>query len=127
MKVFPIYYELLKEFEKEGKITDKMRKWAVVNFMECSLNLIGAFEVYILQSNSIFIKRINLNSLTLLKLPSSMTIRKCSFTKLFPPEFKLYSKRCLSITKQVLKFSSNILKNSKALSMFTSFLVILKI
>jgi len=42
---------LLKEFEKEGKITDKMRKWAVINFMECSVNLIAAFEVYIYSSN----------------------------------------------------------------------------
>ena len=39
------------ELENEGKITLKMRKWAVFNFMEVNINLIAAFELYLLQSN----------------------------------------------------------------------------
>jgi hypothetical protein len=56
-KLLPIYCELLRELEREGKLTDKMRKWAMVNFMECHLPLISSFEVYLLQSTPALTQR----------------------------------------------------------------------
>lgn len=50
MRIVPIFSELLRELENEGKVTLKMRKWAVFSFMEPSLTLIGAFEAYLQDS-----------------------------------------------------------------------------
>jgi hypothetical protein len=77
-KILPLYCELLKEFEKEGKITDKMRKWAIVNLMECSVNLIASFEVYILQSKKSFIQRTRLSLSIRSRWPSSTTTKRWS-------------------------------------------------
>lgn len=32
---------------EEGRISDKMRKWCVVELMELNMSVIGAFECYI--------------------------------------------------------------------------------
>jgi hypothetical protein len=60
----PLFNELMRELENEGKITYKMRKWAVFNFMELSLPLIAAFELYLLESNPFLTQRTRASSST---------------------------------------------------------------
>jgi hypothetical protein len=56
-----LFNELIRELENEGKITFKMRRWAIFNFVELSLPLIAAFEQYLLDSNSLFIQRMKMS------------------------------------------------------------------
>ena len=51
LKIVPIFNELLKFLVEEGKITTKVRKWCLSEFMEPNMAVIGAFEEYIAIKN----------------------------------------------------------------------------
>jgi hypothetical protein len=50
MSLVPIFSEILRSFVEESKITDKMRKWSVVELLELNPTILGAFEEYIRMS-----------------------------------------------------------------------------
>lgn len=41
MRIVPIFSEILKSFVEEGRITDKMRKWSVVELMELNTSILA--------------------------------------------------------------------------------------
>ena len=47
VRTVPIMNELMKCMVEEGTMTDKIRKWAVAEFIEVNLNVISTFELYL--------------------------------------------------------------------------------
>ena len=64
IKIVPILSELLRCFVEEGRMTHRVRKWVVTEFMELNLFVIGSFELYLDNSKPVLTQKTRPSSST---------------------------------------------------------------
>lgn len=105
MSIVPIFSEILRSFVEEGRFTDKMRKWCVVELLELNTSILGAFEQYIRMSKFSIIQNMLISLLILFQLLLNCKIAKSNSIKTTSNGYKMYYKLCQSMTKLECQFS----------------------